>query len=106
MLISVKFETINSLQCSQVLEYYNNNRPEDFNPLEKLDRAEGGFQIKLDNVPYNTDVNYTVKQLRWKNKYLTSGLYIDFSDEELKLLYKSLCNVFGNENVVLHLKSD
>jgi hypothetical protein len=106
MIISVKFDTISSLQYSQVIEYYNQNKPNNWNPLEKLDRAEGGFQIKLDKVPYNTDVNYTIKQVRWNNKYLTSGLYIYFSDTETKLLYDSLCHVFGSENVVLHIKKD
>lgn len=100
MNISVKFEEYTKSELSNVLTYYNSKKKDIDKPLQELDRAEGGFQIELDNIEGN-DPNNRIKQLRWKRKELSCLTHIDFTNDEKKLLYESLCYVFGNENVIL-----
>jgi hypothetical protein len=102
MRIKVLFDQITIKQYNDVIEYYNKNKTSDLSDLEKLDRAEGGFQIRLlfDNYRYK-DPNDTIKQLRWKNKILDPLFYIGFTDIETKLLYDALCYVFGDNQIVL-----
>ena len=105
MYISVKFDSISKEECQEVIKYYNKNKLSTDNNLEVLDRAEGGFKINLDLDLYEEsyDINKKFKQLRWsKGKILSSGLYIDFSNDEKILLYKSLCHVFGEDKVLLN----
>ena len=64
MYIQVTFDVIN---VNAVCDYYNKNKSEDKNSLEKLNRAEGGFQIKRKVIPntgsvYDSDPNNLVKQ--------------------------------------------
>jgi len=83
---------------------YNNHKPDNWNPLQRLERAEGGFSIDITSPEHtqSVDPNARIKQLRWKNKYLhTPRGWIGFNDEELALLYQSICNVYGNTQVLL-----
>ena len=105
MYIQVTFDTI---KVNEVCDYYNNNKNKDQNPLEKLERAEGGFQIKLKKVPttgsiYDSDPNNLVKQARWSRKKLITpiGQY-SFTEDEWNLIYKSICSVHGNDVTSLH----
>ena len=103
MYISVKFDSISKEQYQYVIEYYNKNKLLTDNNLEVLDRAEGGFKINLDFNEEKYGVNGKIKQLRWcKGKLLLPGNYIDFSNDEKILLYKSLCHVFGEDKVLLN----
>ena len=105
MYIQVTFDVIN---VNDVCDYYNKNKSEDQNSLEKLNRAEGGFQIKRKVISdtgsvYDNDPNNIVKQARWTRKYLTTpiGQYT-FTEYEWNLLYESICSVHGKENTILH----
>jgi hypothetical protein len=105
MEIRVTFDAITLDQNNKVINYYNQNKKDTANPLRKLDRAEGGFQIELDE-PVNifigsSNSNNKSKQLRWTNKRLISGVYHDFNNSEKELLYNALCSVFGKEYVIL-----
>jgi len=103
MYISVKFDSISKEECQEVIKYYNKNKLLTDNNLEVLDRAEGGFKINLDFNEEKYGTNEKIKQLRWcKGKILSSGYYIDFSNDEKILLYKSLCHVFGEDKVLLN----
>ena len=92
----------NEVSYEDVCEYYNIHKPDTWSPLKRLERAEGGFAIDLQN-PESSDPNRKIKQLRWKNKYLhTPPGWIGFNDEEKILLYQSICNVYGNDKTILH----
>lgn len=84
-----------------ILDYYNYHRPEGSQMLEKLNRCEGGFQIKLDNYDEieDTDINNKIRQLRWCGRKLVSDMYIGFTDEQLDLLYEAIGYSLGKENV-------
>ena len=99
MNITVKFESYTNSELNNVLDFYNSKKKDTDKPLQELDRAEGGFQIELDKIDGN-DPNKRIKQLRWKRKELSCLEHIDFTNDEKKLLYESLCNVFGDENVI------
>ena len=98
--IAVEFEKINNDQYDQVIKYYNENKADDWNPINKLDRAEGGFQIELkENEIVNKNIkdpNYLIKQLRWSNKKLTTN-FIPFNEQETKILWYALQNVFHDK---------
>ena len=106
MYISVKFNSISKEQYQRVIEYYNNNKLLADNNLQVLDIPEGGFKINLDFYEENydnNDINKKIKQLRWcKGKLLLAGQYIDFTNDEKILLYKSLCHVFGEDKILLN----
>ena len=102
MLIQVFVKSIENVQLQLILDYYNSNKNVLDEPIELLDRCEGGFQIKLAYMKNQFgDPNKMCKQVRWKNGYLVSNGYISFTYNETVLLYKSLCNVLGNDNVNL-----
>ena len=83
-----------------ICEYYNKNKSEDWNPLERLDRIEGGFQIKLNNCSDKMDCNLNYKQLRWsKGALCTYSSIQSFNKEELDLLYESFCNSLGKDKI-------
>lgn len=97
--------TFSTFDYEPVCSYYNLNKPKNWNPIEKLNRIEGGFCIKR-NIENQTgklrDENEKIKQLRWSNKKLIvpTGWY-GFTKEEEKLLYDSLCFIYGSETVLL-----
>jgi hypothetical protein len=102
MQIKVLIDTINSDDIQKILDYYNQNKSLDDEPLQRLDRFEGGFQICLPEMKdVMCDSNKKIKQLRWHNGYLVSFYYIGFNDNEQDLLYRSLIQALGEENVML-----
>ena len=93
------------IKCIQdIVNHYNNNKDPENEPIEILDRCEGGFKIKLKikNKDQNDflDDNQKIKQLRWNHKYLLPYQNtLGFSKKEELLLFKSMKKVLG-ENVV------
>lgn len=105
MHIQVTFDIVN---VQPICDYYNSHKKDDQNPLEKLDRAEGGFQIKRKFIEktgkfYDNDANNLVKQARWtKKRLVTPTGHYTFTDEEWQLLYNAMCSVHGSDTVGLH----
>jgi hypothetical protein len=101
MRIQVLLPSIELYQLSDILEYYNKNKLPEEQPLELLDRVEGGFQINIENMIHvMCDDNKKIKQLRWNNGYLVPQYYISFTKKEEELLYNALVNVLGSNNVL------
>ena len=50
MTIKVQLDTINHEDIQKVVDYYNQNKPEDQQPISRLPRYEGGFQIRLPDM--------------------------------------------------------
>lgn len=100
MTIKVLVKFIEKEQLEAILHYYNSNKCDNEEPLESLNRCEGGFQIKLSYMKnYLGDDNHKIKQVRWKNGYLVSEPYISFTYKEKQLLYDSLVHVLGKDKV-------
>ena len=100
MPIKVFVETISYDELQNILDYYNATKSIDEEPLELLDRCEGGFQIKISHMKnIHCDENRKIKQLRWSKGYLVSQKYINFTEQEQHLLYDSLVYVLGANNV-------
>lgn len=85
-----------------IIKFYNSIKPTDEYPLEILDRAEGGFQIKFDREEPSYDPNDHIRQLRWSQGSLVSAGYIGFTVPQERLLYESLLSVLGG-NVLFEL---
>jgi hypothetical protein len=101
MTIKVKVDTISHEDIQKVVDYYNQNKPDTEEPLNRLNRYEGGFQISLPHMKdVMCDANNKIKQLRWHKQCLVAGFYMGFSDSEEDLLYKSLVHVLGQDNVI------
>lgn len=99
MTITVTFKTF---KYEPIIEYYNQNKPPDWNPIEKLNRLEGGFQIKMEDFDYNRslDVNQRIKQVRWhKQQLITPIAMFGFTVKEEYLLYQSFLHVHGEHEV-------
>jgi hypothetical protein len=47
------------------------------------------------------DENKKIKQLRWDKKHLVEKIYMGFNENEEKLLYESMLQILGIENVIL-----
>ena len=102
MPIQVLLDTITSQQMTDILDYYNKNKLPNEQPLEKLDRIEGGFKINIDYMINELcDDNKKIKQLRWNDGFLLSQYYKSFTKTEEKLLYDALVSVLGNAYVVI-----
>jgi hypothetical protein len=102
MQIKVFIDEIKNEQIQRILAYYNDNKLHDEEPLEILNRCEGGFKIQISYMKEQfCDENNKIKQLRWHKKYLTSQKYIDFKYKEKMLLYEALVKVLGSDNVSL-----
>jgi hypothetical protein len=101
MPIKVLVDSINKDTFQKILDYYNSNKPSDEEPLERLDRCEGGFQIKIaSKKDIICDENEKIRQLRWSKGYLLPMFYIGFTEKQEILLYEAL--VYGlNGNVIL-----
>ena len=84
-----------------ILDFYNSNRDQSTPPLEKLQRCEGGFMIKLPNYDEikSWEINDKIQQLRWCKRQLVSDIYIGFDDIQLELLYQALIASLGENNV-------
>tara|TARA_X000000950_G_C13875976_1_gene644847 strand:- start:17 stop:631 length:615 start_codon:yes stop_codon:yes gene_type:complete len=100
MTIIVTFKTF---EYEPIIEYYNQNKPPDWNPIEKLNRIEGGFQIKLKGFNHDrslVDINQRIKQVRWCRQQLTTPIAMfGFTMEEEYLLYQSFLHVYGKDEV-------
>lgn len=100
MSIKVLVKEIEEKQLQEILHYYNSNKCDNEEPLELLNRCEGGFQIKLSYMKNQEgDENDKIKQVRWKNSYLVSEPYISFKYKEKQLLFDSLVYVLGEDKV-------
>ena len=105
MYIQVLFSTID---YKAVCAFYNENKDPNANPLEEINRIEGGFMIKrkMESKDGNVklvDDNAIVKQARWSRKNLfTPTGYYTFSDAEWILIHQSLMAVYGPEQAILH----
>lgn len=85
---------VSKITYHPIIEYYNFHKEKDEEPLEALDRMEGGFYIFLPKpINYNNgyiDFNDTVRQLRWSRNTLHSIGFINFTDKQIMLLYESM----------------
>jgi hypothetical protein len=100
--IKVNMDIITAAQYEKIIEKYNEITPKSWQPLERLPRAEGGFQLEI---PEKKDIkcseNQKIKQLRWNKKCLVPYKnYIGFNVRETELLFNTMKSVFG-ENVTL-----
>lgn len=104
--VSVNFSVIIPQNYEDVVNYYNTHKDKSWSPLQKLNRAEGGFEIAIpENSDKNIDANKQIKQVRWNKKSLVTDIYkgyIPFEEKETELLYNSMVSVFGKEKVVLN----
>lgn len=102
MFIQVFVKSIEKEQLQLILDKYNSTKSVLEEPLELLDRCEGGFKIQLSYMKNQFgDPNKMCKQVRWKKGYLISDGYISFTYNETMLLYESLVHVLGIDNVDL-----
>lgn len=101
MPIKVLVSSIDNNELNKILDFYNSNKDANEEPLELLDRAEGGFQIRIPNMKnLDCDPNKNIKQLRWSKGYLVRhDFYRKFTEKEEILLYKALH--FGLDGNVL-----
>uniref|UniRef100_A0A6C0LQ62 Uncharacterized protein n=1 Tax=viral metagenome TaxID=1070528 RepID=A0A6C0LQ62_9ZZZZ len=98
--IKVKIEIITGEHYKQIIEKYNETKPPNWPPLERLDRAEGGFQLEIPEKRgiKCRNANDKIKQLRWKNKALVQhNYYITFNERELELLFNAMLDVLGKD---------
>lgn len=92
---------VDRIDYEPVLDYYNSNKSEDEEPLERLDRAEGGFKIAItEKKNKHIDENLKIRQLRWSMGQLLSMEYIGFTEKQTMLLYESLLHALKG-NVLL-----
>lgn len=98
--IKVKIGVIKEYENQEIVKKYNEMKPPDCPPIEILDRAEGGFQIKIpekNNIKCKNQ-NEKIKQLRWMNKALVCrGCYTTFDEKEVQLLFKAMYIVLGDD---------
>jgi hypothetical protein len=102
MPIKVLVDSIDNEKIQEILDYYNFKKLDDEEPIEVLNRCEGGFQIRITHMKDQMcNDNKKIKQLRWSKGYLLSQKYISFTKKEELLLYNSLVNALGSNNVLL-----
>ena len=101
--IKVNIDVITADQYEEVIKKYNEIKPETWQSLQRLPRAEGGFQIEI---PDKKDIktrneNQKIKQLRWDKKCLVPyQYYLGFNHRETEILYHAMKSVLG-DNVFL-----
>jgi hypothetical protein len=106
MTIQVLPETI---KYQPILDYYNSHKEEGEPPLQRLDRAEGGFKIDIPEEEWKKDPilgfineNDKIRQLRWNREgCLISGGYKSFTAKQGMLLYEALVYCLPPGSVVL-----
>ena len=90
----------------RVLNEYNMRKKMSDQSLEFLSCKEIGFKIQADNRKTNRIYGYvdnSYKQLRWNRNTLISFYnYPAFSIEEENILFKSMRQVYGKENVIYY----
>lgn len=105
MTIQVLPETI---EYQPILDYYNSHKEEGEPPLQRLNRAEGGFKIdipegewKKDYTGY-VDANNKIRQLRWNREgWLVSLGFKSFTAKQGNLLYEALVYCLPPGSVVI-----
>lgn len=98
MPIRVTATSIDAETLRRILQYYNENKPEDEEHLERLNRAEGGFQIQIASKNHLVrDDNLKIRQLRWSRGELVSCGYIGFTAKQEAMLYEALVHGLGGE---------
>ena len=105
MTIQVLPETI---EYQPILDYYNSHKEEGEPPLQRLDRAEGGFKIDLPEELWEKDftgyidANNKIRQLRWNHEgCLVAKGYKTFTAKQGMLLYEALVYCLPPGSVVL-----
>jgi len=92
--------------AQQVLDEYNKRKKPNDPLLEFLSSKEVGFKIRVDNRKTERVSGYvenTFKQMRWNRTTLVSFYnYPAFSVEEEKLLFQSMRQIFGKDNVIYY----
>lgn len=102
MSIKVLVHSIEKEKLQLVLDYYNMNKEATDEPLELLDRCEGGFKINLSYLKnLQGNENDKIKQVRWNKGFLTSKGFISFKEKEKMLLYEALAHVLGKDKVTI-----
>ena len=106
MTITVSVDKIKHEDILKILEYYNTYKEDNEELLEILNRAEGGFKIKITSkINEDCDENDKIYQLRWHKKSLITKLYtIGFKEKQEFLLFQYLFNVLGENNVIYTIK--
>jgi hypothetical protein len=105
--IKVLVETIDTETYQQILDFYNNNKEKHEYPLQRLSRAEGGFQIELPKNEWKKDYlgltgsNEKIQQVRWNKSRLVSCGYIGFTEKQYILLYEALVYSLEPGTVIL-----
>ena len=103
MPIKVTATSIDAETFREILNFYNANKPEDEEPLERLNRAEGGFQIQIaSKKDLVCDDNLKIRQLRWSRGRLVSGGHIGFTQKQEAMLYEALVHALGG-NVLMEM---
>jgi hypothetical protein len=92
-----------------ILEWYNANKPTEWQPIREAGIDEGGFEVPLTKAELENmrekyggrlDPNQYVRQLEWHRGELRQhNYYAPLLEAEKKLLGEALQMVFGNENV-------
>lgn len=110
MTIKVVIDSFSFEELKQIIDYYNNHKQPDEEPLEELNRPEGGFKIQITELKsIDCNENKKIKQLRWYKKSLVPNGNpngnpkgnIGFTENEEKLLYESMVQILGSENVIM-----
>jgi len=102
MPINVFLSELSNDTIQDILNRYNAIKPINEPAIERLHRAEGGFQISIED-KRNTkcDPNKKIRQLRWKKKLLLPHEdHIPLTIEEERRLYLSFCDVLGDDQVL------
>ena len=98
MPIRVTATSIDAETLRDVINYYNTNKPDDEESLERLNRAEGGFQIQIaSKKDMACDANHKIRQLRWSRGRLVSGGHIGFTQKQEAMLYEALVHALGGD---------
>lgn len=101
MHIKINGQAIKPEELVKVLEFYNNHKKANDEPLEIQNTLDSGFKINSKKkVPHNNP-NNNIRQLRWfKQRLVGFELFEPLTQEEQDLLYKALVDVLG-KNMVL-----
>ena len=106
--IKVLVPIIDAETYEKICNHYNNNKEAEETPIQRLDRAEGGFKIELPPDKWKidprfgfADENEKIRQMRWSNGRLVTSGYVDFTRKQYMLLYESLVAVLHAGSVIL-----
>jgi hypothetical protein len=104
--IKVSFSSFPSY--TPVLNWYNEHKPADWQPIAEAGRCEGGFEVRLTAAELDAlrqrnrtlDPNDYFRQLEWHRRALRQHQgYAALRGDEIVLLGKALQAVFGEDKV-------